>query len=95
MKEYNTTEIRAAARKLDNIADQLQSLKSTDVTRISRSAKPLKGDTATALQDQLDTLAADVLTLKKGVDQVAAALFEFARQLDIADAKAKAMIQST
>ena len=92
MQEYNTSEIRAAARKLDSIADQLQTLKSTNVSRISREAKPLKGDTANALQNQLDSLASDILTLKKGVDQCAAELYEFARRLDIADAKAKALI---
>ena len=95
MKEYNTSEIRAAARRLDNIADTLQSLKSTDAARIIRNAKPLKGDTANALQDKMDAFSSDLLTLKRSVDQCASALFEFARQLDIADAKAKAMIQNS
>ena len=93
MQEYNTAQIRAAARKLDNIADQLQTLKSTNVARICRNARPLKGDTATALLEQLEKLANEIMNLKKGADQCAAALFEFARQLDIADAQAKAMIQ--
>ena len=95
MQEYNTSAIRAAARNLDGIADQLQTLRSSNITRISRSSRPLKGDTATALQDQLDSLGSDILTLKKGVDSCAAALYEFARKLDLADEKAKALIKST
>ena len=94
MQEYNTAAIRAAARNIDSIADQLQTLRSSNVTRMSRNARPLKGDTATALMDRLDSLAADILTLKKGLDSCAAALYEFARKLDLADEKAKALIKS-
>ena len=36
----------------------------------------------------------ELLNLKKGVDQVATTLFDFAKKLDIADAQAKAIIQS-
>ena len=93
--EYNTSAIRAAARRLDSIADQLQSIKNSNVSRISSNAKPLKGDTANALQNQLESLASDVMTLKKGIDRCAADLYEFARRLDIADAKAKALVGNT
>ena len=94
MQEYNTREIRAAARRLDSLADQLRTLKSTDIARISSNAKTLKGDTAAALQNRLESLAADIQTVKRGLDSSASALYEFARQLDIADAKAKAMVGS-
>ena len=94
MQEHNTKEIRAAARQLDNIADQLQTLRSSGIVRISKSAKPLKGDTANAIQDRLEALTSDILALKKGVDQCAADLYEYARRLDIADEKAKTLIAS-
>lgn len=94
MKEYNTSKIRGAARRLDSIAEDLQTLGSSDVSKIRRSAKPLKGDTANALGTQIEVLAADLQKLRKGVDQCASALYEFARQLDIADEKAKALIQN-
>ena len=94
MQEYNTREIRAAARRVDNIADQLQSLKSGNVVKISGNAKSLRGDTASALQNQLDSLAGEILSLKKSLDSCSSALYEFARQLDIADAKAKALVNS-
>ena len=94
MQRYNTEEIRAAARNLDNTADQLQTLKSGSMTKISSDARPLQGDMATALQDQLETLGNEILNLKKGVDQIATTLSDFAKKLDIADAQAKAMIQS-
>ena len=90
--EYNTPAIRAAARKLDSIADQLRTIRSSNVSRVSSGAKPLKGDTANALQDRLESLASDVAALQKGVGQCAAELYEFARRLDIADAKAKALV---
>ena len=94
MQEHNTKEIRAAARQLDNIADQLQTLRSSGIVRISKSAKPLMGDTANAIQDRLEALTSDILALKKGVDQCAADLYEYARRLDIADEKAKTLIAS-
>ena len=94
MQRYNTEEIRAAARNLNNIADQLQTLKSGSMTKISSDAKPLQGDMATALQEELEKRGNELLNLKKGVDQVATTLFDFAKRLDIADEQAKAMIQS-
>ena len=94
MQRYNTEEIRAAARNLNNIADQLQTLKSGSMTKISSDAKPLQGDMATALQEELEKLGNELLNLNKGVDQVATTLFDFAKRLDIADEQAKAMIQS-
>ena len=92
--EYNTSEIRAAARKIDNLADQLQSVRTSKVTKASSNAKPLKGETANALQNQLDSLSADILSVRKNLDQCAAELYDFARRLDIADAKAKAMVSN-
>ena len=93
--KYNTSEIRAAARKIDNLADQLQSVRTSKVTKVSSNAKPLKGDTANALQNQLDSLSADILSVRKSLDQCAAELYDFARRLDIADAKAKAMVANS
>ena len=93
--KYNTSEIRAAARKIDNLADQLQSVRTSKVTKVSSSAKPLKGETANALQNQLDSLSADILSVRKNLDQCAAELYDFARRLDIADAKAKAMVTNS
>lgn len=94
MPEYNTREIRAAARKLDNIADKLQRVKTSEITRISSNAKPLRGDAANALQDQLESLSSEVMALKKSLDACAIDLYNFARRLDIADAKAKESINS-
>ena len=94
MKEYNTREIRAAARHIDAIAETVQRLKSSDVSRTSQSARTLKGDTATALADQLERLSNELTALKKGLETCSGALYAFAQQLDIADAKAKALIGS-
>lgn len=94
MQKYNTEEIRAAAQNLTNTADQLQTLKTGNMTKISSDAEPLQGDMATALQERLETLGNELLNLKKGVDQVATTLFDFAKKLDIADEQAKAIIQS-
>ena len=44
--------------------------------------------------EELEKLGNELLNLKKGVDQVATTLFDFAKRLDIADEQAKAMIQS-
>ena len=74
--------------------DQLQTLKAGSMTKISSDAKQLQGDMATALQEELEKLGNELLNLKKGVDQVATTLFDFAKRLDIADEQAKAMIQS-
>jgi len=94
VQEYNTREIRAAARNIDSISAQLQSLKNSNVVRISGKTKSLKGDTADALQRQLESLANEILALKKGLDSCSADLYDFARRLDIADAKAKALVNS-
>ncbi len=94
MKEHNTREIRAAARRLDQIAEQLQALKSSNISRISSGAKPLKGDTADAIQIKLDSLSSEILYIKRTVSNCASGLYEFARLLDIADEKAKAAFQS-
>ncbi len=94
MQEYNTREIRAAARNLDHIADQLKSLESTNIVRISSNAKPLRGDTAVALKNQLESLANEIQALKRTVNSCSNDLYEFARRLDIADAKAKSLVKS-
>ena len=94
MKEHNTREIRAAARKLDQIANQLQTLKSSDISRISSGARAMKGDTESAIQTQLDSMANEIMYVKKMVSNSAYALYEFARLLDIADEKTKSLIGS-
>ena len=94
MKEHNTREIRAAARKLDQIANQLQSLKSSNISRISSGANAMKGDTERAIQAQLDSVSNEVLYIKQTVANCASSLYEFARLLDIADAKSKEVFLS-
>ena len=94
MKEHNTREIRAAAKKLDQIADQLQSLKSSNISQVSSGARAMKGDTESAIQTQLNSLSNEIMYLKKSITNSAFALYEFARLLDIADEKAKSLIGS-
>lgn len=94
MKEHNTREIRAAARKLDQIASQLQTLKSSNISRISSGARAMKGDTERAIQTQLDSVSSEILYVKQTIANCASSLYEFARLLDIADEKSKAMFQS-
>ena len=94
MQDYNTREIRAAARRLDDIADDLSGIRNRSVNRVSNAAKPLRGDTANALEDQLQDLKDEIHKLERGLDSCSAALYDFARRLDIADAKAKSLIGS-
>ncbi len=92
MQDYNTREIRAAARRLDDISDDLSGIRNRSVNRVSNGAKPLRGDTANALEDQLQALRDEIKSLERGLEGCSAALYEFARRLDIADAKAKSLI---
>ena len=94
MQDYNTREIRAAARGVNNLANRLESLKSSKIQRARKSIQGFQGDTISAIQDQLDKLSEEIQYIYRTLDNSADALYEFARQLDIADDKAKAMIDS-
>ena len=94
MQNYDTREIRTAARNVDKLAGRLDNLKRTKVSQARESVRDLQGDTVNAIREQLDALSEEIRSLYRSLENSADALFEFARQLDIADEKAKTMISS-
>lgn len=90
--DYDTSAIRAAARKLDNIASSLESTRKSKINAVQSSINGLKGDTIKAIDDASDELSAELNSIRKGFANCADALYDFARRLDEADEKAKAMI---
>ncbi len=94
MAEYNSKEIREAAKHLNEIANTLQSLRTGKLTKISRQADDLKGDTATALNSQLERLSTEMSRIYTDLGKCYGALYKFADLLDIADEKAKQLIGS-
>ena len=94
MHDYNTREIRAAARKIDKIANQLAALKSKNIPKMLQNTKSMKGETISAIQSQLDEMSGMIQSMTKSLNNSAEALFAFARRLDEADAKAKALINT-
>ena len=92
MADYDTAAIRAAARKLDNIANSVNSIRSKDIKAVQSTVKSLKGDSVSALDEAADELGSELNSMRKGLESCADALYDFARRLDEADARAKAMM---
>ena len=93
MKEYNTREIRAAAARLNSIADELQKLRRRNIPQIDSTAKQIVGKTGSALKSQSASIEAEITRIYRIVDSCADLLYEFARRLDIADQQISDMIR--
>ena len=94
MQNYDTREIRAAARNVNELADRLESLKRGAIPKARDYVQDARGDTVRAIQEQLDALEEEIRALYRSLGNAADALFAFARRLDIADEKAQALITS-
>lgn len=87
--DYDTAAIRAAARKLDNIASSLESVRKSKINGVQSAINGLKGDTIDAIDSVSDELSSELVSIRKGLSNCADALYDYARRLDEADEKAK------
>lgn len=90
--DYDTAAIRAAARKLDNIASSIESVRKSKINGVQSAINGLKGDTINAIDSASDELSSELISIRKGLAKCADALYDFARRLDEADEKAKQAI---
>lgn len=85
-REYDTAEIRMAARRIGNVAAEVRELSTRNVSNISSKLESgFEGLTADALQKRLRTVGSDILKISKGLDAVQRDLLAFARRLEEAD----------
>lgn len=93
-KEYDTAAIRSAARNLDSISSKLTTLRKNKTSSIDSSVRKLKGSTARAIDSSSDEVMNELSSISSGLSKCAKQLYEFARQLDIADEKMSQMMKS-
>lgn len=83
---YDTGEIRRAARKIKNCADNLAESAEPKLSRVRREIPDnFQGKAAEALNDRVDDLYKDVQTIGKGLKSLYRALINYAEALEEAD----------
>lgn len=92
--KYDTSEIRRAARQVGVAAEDLNSAATRDVANLI-SALPgnFVGEAATALNEELNDLKSDMLSLSRGLESVMNELLRYAARLDEADREASRWIE--
>lgn len=90
--EYDTSAIRAAAKKLDSLAFCLDDVRKSKITGVQNTIAELKGETVNALEEAIDELVAEINAIRKGYANGAEVLYDLARRIDEADQEARAEI---
>ena len=94
MANYDTEAIRRLANRLDNTAQSLSQIQRNSSNKVSGISQEMTGDTINAIDSVNEKLSEELRAICKGLTRNANALYQYARELDIADAKAKSMIGS-
>lgn len=93
MKKYDTPAIRRLARQLESIAEKLSVTERDACKHISGISDDMLGDTPKAIDTATGRLSSELQAIRSGLTRNAASLYQYARELDIADAKAQNMIK--
>ena len=94
MFEVDTAEVRATARKLKAVADELQSALNEKMKQMRSTVKEnLRGDAADAMSTTLEDLSKDVTTIVNGINKVQSALKSYAAEVERVDQELSNMIK--
>lgn len=92
--EYDSRKIRRLAGQIGGIADAVSNVKHESLRKVRREMpENFQGAAATALQDSLDDLEADIHVLGRELCFVRSALLSLADRVDAADRAARELIQ--
>lgn len=92
--EYDTGKIRALARAIARISEQVADVNASTLRPIEQEIPGnFAGEAANAVSKSLEDLRADIRTLGSGLTEISEALYELARRVDEADAAANALIK--
>ena len=94
MTKHDTAAIRKLARKLESIADKLSGTDHDAVKRIAGMNDEMLGDTHNAISEVTERMSTELQSIRNGLARNAAALYQYAHELDIADAMAQSLISS-
>ncbi|MBQ9459276.1 MAG: WXG100 family type VII secretion target [Oscillospiraceae bacterium] len=93
--EYDTGKIRALARAIAGISDQVSDVDSDTLKPIGNEMPAnFCGEAANALSASVENLRTDVRTLSAELRGISRSLYDLADRLDEADAAASALIKS-
>lgn len=93
MADINTDDIKRAANKVKSIATSTSSLTSGELRKMISIAEGMKGETAEALQEELQALRTDVQQLSNVLNTVQSRLMRYYQLMKEADEKAAAAIK--
>ena len=92
--EVDTAEVKKVAREIKAIANDVRQLSSGNVSQMKSNVEEnLHGETAEAIKQVLDDLAADIKKIGGGLDAVEKALQEYVKRIEEADRKAENVIR--
>ena len=92
---YNTEEIRAMARRVNQQAGLVSALQDNRIRKLMREAETsLSGNTAEAYISALKKLASTLKKLESDMEGIGTNLSQFARRIDLADAQSRNVIQN-
>lgn len=90
---YDTAEIRGAARKIQNCAQNVRNDAQPRLSGVRREVEAsFRGEAAEALGERLDDIEADVQAIYSGLSALCRTLFRFADALDEADRRIADML---
>ena len=94
MTHHDTAAIRALAHRLETAAATLSSTGKNASRNIEGMNEEMRGDTAKAINDTVDRLGEELNSIRAGLSRCAEALYRYAHELDLADEKARNLINS-
>lgn len=93
--EYDSKKIRSLAAQIGKTADAVSDVNSTTLKSVqSEMPENFKGSAATALQDSVSELMADINTVCAMLNDIKGALNSLAARVERADQQAKSIVQS-
>ncbi|MCD7844859.1 MAG: WXG100 family type VII secretion target [Oscillospiraceae bacterium] len=93
--EYDSKKIRKLAAQIGRTADAVSDVNRTTLKSVqSEMPTNFKGSAATALQDSVSELMADIATVSAMLSDIKAALNSLATRVERADQQAKSIVRS-
>lgn len=93
--EYDSAKIRALAQRVSRAASAVSDVNTGSLKGVMKEMPDnFKGSAATALQESVSELMADVNAISSHLSAVSSALYNLAARVDYADRQAKSIITS-
>ena len=92
MAQHDTAAIRRLARRVDSTASTLSGYGRNAAARIESLNSDLLGETSNAIGTATDRLNSEIQSIRNGLARCADMLYQYARELDIADARSRDLI---